>query len=45
MVVVLQLKLRQVTPPFIPTVESEVDADNFDPRFTMEPAELTPDDP
>ncbi|KAE8745666.1 hypothetical protein FOCC_FOCC007667 [Frankliniella occidentalis] len=41
----LQLECRQVTPPFNPLIRSEIDSDNFDPQFTCEPAELTPDDP
>ncbi|XP_034245062.1 atypical protein kinase C isoform X2 [Thrips palmi] len=39
------LECRQVTPPFSPLVRSDIDSDNFDPQFTCEPAELTPDDP
>ncbi|KAK3915083.1 Atypical protein kinase C [Frankliniella fusca] len=39
------LECRQVTPPFNPLIRSEIDSDNFDPQFTCEPAELTPDDP
>ncbi|KAG8282363.1 hypothetical protein J6590_037732, partial [Homalodisca vitripennis] len=30
--------------PFLPTLESDLDLDNFDPQFTMEPVQLTPDD-
>lgn len=42
---VLQLKLRQVTPPYKPRIDSDRDPSNFDPQFVIEPTEFTPDDP
>ncbi|KAK6628584.1 hypothetical protein RUM43_002399, partial [Polyplax serrata] len=38
------LQQRLVQPPYCPELEDEFDVDNFDPQFTLEPAELTPDD-
>jgi hypothetical protein len=40
----LQLNQKQILPPFRPPLESELDLDNFDPQFTLEPVQLTPDD-
>ena len=42
--VLLQLHQKQIVPPYQPQLESELDCDNFDPQFTLEPVELTPDD-
>lgn len=39
------LEKRQVTPPYRPRIDSDRDLDHFDPTFTNEPVELTPDDP
>ncbi|GLG94382.1 Atypical protein kinase C [Gryllus bimaculatus] len=39
------LHRKQIPPPFHPQLESEVDIDNFDPQFTLEPVQLSPDDP
>uniref|UniRef100_A0A182N9P1 Protein kinase C n=1 Tax=Anopheles dirus TaxID=7168 RepID=A0A182N9P1_9DIPT len=42
-----QLAQKEVTPPYIPSFDG-CDQDitcHFDPQFTREPAELTPDDP
>lgn len=36
---------RQVTPPYKPHLESDRDLEHFDPQFTEEPIQLTPDDP
>ena len=41
----LQLKLRQLTPPYKPRIDSDRDPSNFDPQFVVEPTEFTPDDP
>ncbi|XP_063227892.1 atypical protein kinase C isoform X6 [Bacillus rossius redtenbacheri] len=38
------LNQKQIIPPYIPPLESEIDLENFDPQFTMEPVQLTPDD-
>ncbi|XP_069691526.1 atypical protein kinase C-like isoform X5 [Periplaneta americana] len=38
------LNQKQILPPFRPPLESELDLDNFDPQFTLEPVQLTPDD-
>ena len=43
----LQLAQKEVTPPYIPSFDG-CDQDitcHFDPQFTREPADLTPDDP
>lgn len=40
-----QLEARQVTPPYKPRLEDGMGLDNFDPQFTSEPVQLTPDDP
>ena len=40
----LQLKLRQLTPPYKPRIDSDRDPSNFDPQFVVEPTEFTPDD-
>ena len=37
--------LKQVTPPYKPRIDSDTDPTNFDPQFTQEPIEFTPDDP
>ena len=39
------LELKQVTPPYKPRIDSDTDPTNFDPQFTQEPIEFTPDDP
>lgn len=39
-----QLNGRQVPAPFVPDLDDDLDLSNFDPQFTMEPVELTPDD-
>ena len=39
----LQLKLRQLTPPYKPRIDSDRDPSNFDPQFVVEPTEFTPD--
>lgn len=36
---------KQIPPPHKPNVKSEVDLELFDPLFTNEPVQLTPDDP
>ncbi|XP_041378090.1 protein kinase C iota type-like isoform X2 [Gigantopelta aegis] len=36
---------KQMTPPYKPVIKSDRDLDHFDPAFTNEPVELTPDDP
>lgn len=43
----IKLAQKEIIPPFIPTFDPD-DTDltsNFDPQFTREPADLTPDDP
>ena len=40
-----QIESRQVTPPYKPHLESDRDLEHFDPQFTEEPVELTPDEP
>lgn len=40
-----QLEARQVAPPFKPIIEDQYGLANFDPQFTNEPVQLTPDDP
>lgn len=43
----IKLAQKEVIPPYIPTFDPD-DSDltsNFDPQFTREPADLTPDDP
>jgi len=40
-----QLEARQVPPPFKPRIEDQYGLENFDPQFTNEPVQLTPDDP
>ena len=40
-----QLLNKQIAPPHKPNVKSEVDLELFDPLFTSEPVQLTPDDP
>lgn len=39
-----QLYSKQIIPPYKPTVKSEMDLEHFDPQFTNEPVQLTPDD-
>lgn len=39
-----QLYSKQIIPPYKPQVNSEMDLDHFDPQFTNEPVQLTPDD-
>jgi len=38
------LERRQITPPYKPNLKSERDLEHFDPQFTSEPVQLTPDD-
>ncbi|XP_013393561.1 protein kinase C iota type isoform X2 [Lingula anatina] len=38
------LEKKQVTPPYKPHVKDERDLEHFDPQFTNEPVQLTPDD-
>lgn len=38
------LAAKQVTPPYRPKIDSDRDLENFDPTFTNEPVQLTPDD-
>ncbi|XP_077998041.1 protein kinase C iota type-like [Glandiceps talaboti] len=38
-----EIEARQVTPPFKPYVLTDRDLENFDPQFTNEPVQLTPD--
>lgn len=40
-----QLEQKLITPPYKPLIRSERDLDHFDPAFTDEPVQLTPDDP
>ena len=35
---------KQITPPYKPRVQAEMDLEHFDPQFTNEPVMLTPDD-
>lgn len=39
------LEARQVTPPYKPKIDSDRDLEHFDPTFTNEPVQLTPDEP
>ena len=38
-----KLERKQIEPPFKPTLEDEHDLNNFDPQFTDEPVQFTPD--
>ncbi|XP_067946415.1 protein kinase C iota type-like [Watersipora subatra] len=38
------LERRQTTPPYKPSVCNDRDLEHFDPQFTSEPVQLTPDD-
>ncbi|XP_076320331.1 protein kinase C iota type isoform X2 [Tachypleus tridentatus] len=38
------LEAKQVTPPYKPKLETDRDLEHFDPQFTSEPVQLTPDD-
>ncbi|EDV23908.1 uncharacterized protein TRIADDRAFT_57608 [Trichoplax adhaerens] len=40
-----ELEARQIPPPYIPQVENFQDLSHFDPQFTSEPTDFTPDDP
>ncbi|XP_076451523.1 protein kinase C iota type-like isoform X2 [Babylonia areolata] len=40
-----QLEQKQISPPYKPLIRSERDLEHFDPAFTDEPVQLTPDDP
>ncbi|XP_072035800.1 protein kinase C iota type-like isoform X2 [Amphiura filiformis] len=40
-----RMESRQVTPPYKPHLQGERDLEHFDPQFTNEPVQLTPDDP
>lgn len=39
-----QLEAKQISPPYKPRLRGERDLENFDPAFTNEPVQLTPDD-
>ena len=39
------LQQKQITPPYKPALRGERDLEHFDPAFTNEPVQLTPDDP
>lgn len=39
-----QLERKQIPPPYKPRVDGERDLENFDPQFTAEPVQFTPDD-
>jgi len=38
-----QLEAKQISPPYRPRLRGERDLENFDPAFTNEPVQLTPD--
>nr|XP_053637249.1 atypical protein kinase C-like [Cherax quadricarinatus] len=38
------LERKQILPPYKPRVDGERDLENFDPQFTAEPVQFTPDD-
>lgn len=38
------LEAKQVPPPYVPPMRSDRDLEHFDPQFTNEPVQLTPDD-
>ena len=38
------LYAKQIVPPYKPPVQSETDLEHFDPQFTNEPVQLTPDE-
>ncbi|XP_042238545.1 atypical protein kinase C-like isoform X3 [Homarus americanus] len=38
------LERKQIPPPYKPRVDGERDLENFDPQFTAEPVQFTPDD-
>ena len=39
-----RLEAKQITPPYKPRIEGDHDLEHFDPQFTNEPVQLTPDD-
>ncbi|KAF0992139.1 hypothetical protein HZS_6079 [Henneguya salminicola] len=39
------IEKKKLKPPFSPKLENDMDHNNFDPVFTSEPIQLTPDDP
>ncbi|XP_052821056.1 protein kinase C iota type-like isoform X1 [Mya arenaria] len=39
------LQNKQIAPPYRPSLKGERDLEHFDPAFTNEPVQLTPDDP
>ncbi|XP_069995502.1 atypical protein kinase C isoform X8 [Penaeus vannamei] len=39
------LERKQIPPPYKPRVDGERDLENFDPQFTAEPVQFTPDEP
>lgn len=43
----LKLAQKEIPPPYVPTFDCDGNdlTSNFDPQFTREPADLTPDDP
>ncbi|KAK7076312.1 hypothetical protein SK128_021809, partial [Halocaridina rubra] len=38
------LEGKQIPPPYKPRIDGERDLENFDPQFTAEPVQFTPDD-
>ena len=38
------LQQKQISPPYKPQLKGERDLEHFDPAFTNEPVQLTPDD-
>lgn len=46
--ILIQLAQKEVVPPYVPSLPECGDHNltaNFDPQFTREPPDLTPDDP
>jgi atypical protein kinase C iota type len=40
------LEQKQIAPPYKPKIaDDRIDLEHFDPQFTNEPVQLTPDDP
>ncbi|XP_046343413.2 protein kinase C iota type-like isoform X1 [Haliotis rufescens] len=39
------MERKQIAPPYKPVIKSDRDLEHFDPAFTNEPVQLTPDDP
>ncbi|XP_047494096.1 atypical protein kinase C-like [Penaeus chinensis] len=42
---IVGLERKQIPPPYKPRVDGERDLENFDPQFTAEPVQFTPDEP